>query len=146
MTASGQAHRIAAGGPVEGLSRGGPPVDGHRLLVVVPHRHPAHIEPVAAPLFSPVKAAEHQRGVTDVESAEASANRIPDDLALIAGLMGAARSHLHHVLQRQRPLPGCFQGLVGPIDVSLLRDVVGVNRDAPQTEFKISEHSSLVRR
>ena len=66
VAASGQIHGIAAGGPVEGLGGRGPPVDGDGLLVVVPHRHPAHIEPVATPFLGPVEAAEHQRGVADI--------------------------------------------------------------------------------
>ena len=39
----GQAHRVAAGGPVEGLGHRRPPVDDDRLPLLVGHRQPADV-------------------------------------------------------------------------------------------------------
>ena len=69
VAAAGQAHGLAAGGPVERLGHRRPPVDDHRLLVLVRHRQAADVEGLAARLGLAVDPAEQQRGVAEVELA-----------------------------------------------------------------------------
>ena len=93
VAAAGQAHRLAAGGPVEGLGDGRPPVDDDRLPVLVGDRDPPDVEGVgrrrrvASPGRSrrwrsargvvEVDAAEHEGGVAEVELPEPVRPRCP---------------------------------------------------------------------
>ena len=47
MAAPLDTHRLAAGGPIEGLSDRRPPVDNDRILVAIPHPETPDVEPLA---------------------------------------------------------------------------------------------------
>ena len=111
VAAAGQAHRLPAGGPVEGLGDRGPPVDDDRVAVLVGDRHPADVEGVAAPggpldegmsrrFGLGVDATEDERRLAELELLEPVGDGVPDDVALEAGLLGAAAADLDHVSSR----------------------------------------------
>ena len=102
VAAAGQAHRLAAGGPVERLGDRRPPVDDHRLLVLVGHREAADVEGLAARRRARGRCGRTQRGVAQLQLGEPVGDRVPDDLALEAGLLGAAPADLDHALEPGR--------------------------------------------
>ena len=131
---SQQAERVATGGPEERLGDRGPPVHHYRLLALVGHRKPADVEGLAGAIAvrtavglvsvavrqrGPVDAAEHQRRRAELQLAQAPCNGVFDDVAFEAGLPCAASTHLDHVAQPRRPLPGRLQQRVGTVDMSL---------------------------
>jgi hypothetical protein len=123
VAAAGQAHRLAAGGPVEGLGDRGPPVDDERFLVGARHGDATDVERLAVGellVGLAVDAAEHERGVAQVKLGQAVRDGVVDDLTLEAGLLGAALPDLDHALQPVGRGPRCFQGLVGAVDELLL--------------------------
>ena len=101
MPAAGEAHRRSAGGPVEGLGDRRPPVDDDRLLALVGHGEAADVEdlPHVAVAGGPVDAPEAEAGVAELELAQPGDDRVPDDVALEAGLLGAAPADLDHRAQ-----------------------------------------------
>ena len=112
VAAAGQAHRLAAGGPVERLGHRGPPVDDDRLLVLVGHRQAPDVVGVArrrlrvaVAVARLVDAPEHERGVAEVELGEPVGDRVLDHVALEPGLLGAAPADLDHRLELVRPSP-----------------------------------------
>ena len=92
VPAAGQPLGVEAGGPVEGLGDRGAPVDHQRLVVLPRHRQPADVERLEppVPLGPPVDPAEAQRLVADVELGQAGQAGPDHDVALGAGLEGAA--------------------------------------------------------
>ena len=142
VAAAGQAHRLPPGGPVEGLGHRRPPVDDHRLLVLVGHRDAPDVVrladgrrwprsawaplPLAARLL--VDAPEAERGVTEVELGEAVQDRVPDHVALEPGLLRAAPADLDHRLELVGPGPRLVEAVVGVVDVRLLRLKIGMDR------------------
>ena len=121
VAAPHQPHRLATGGPVEGLGDGCPPVDDDRLGLVVGDGEAPDVEALGGlrALGVTVDAAEHERGVTEVEVGEALEQGLVERVALEAGLERASEIGLVEVPQPPRRLPGALQALVGVIDVSL---------------------------
>ena len=124
VATAGQAHRFAPGGPVEGLGHRSPPVDDHRLLVLVADRDAADVEGRGVVLA--VDAPEAQRGVAQLELGEPLEHGVPDDVALEARLLGAAPTHLDHRGHAGGRLPRRLEAGVGPIDVGLLGIEIGM--------------------
>jgi hypothetical protein len=120
VSAPHQPHRRPAGGPVEGLGDGCPPVDHQGFLVLVGDGHAADVEGVATGGAGLVDAPEHQAGITEVQIVEAAGDAALDDLPLPAGLLGPTLPDLDHRPQLCRRLPSTFQAVVGTIDVRLL--------------------------
>ena len=125
VAAPDQAHRLAAGGPVERLGDRGPPVDHDRVAVLVGHREPADVEAldrIRAPSALAVDAAEDERGVAEIELGQPVDERFVEDVALVAGLEGAADADagLGQATELPRVGPAAFQAVVRVIDVRLL--------------------------
>ena len=125
VTAADQAHRLAAGGPVERLGDRRPPVDDDRLLGLVGDGEAPDVEAVdqvgvgrghlraRASNVGPalVDAPEAQRLVADVELREAVGDVLVDDVALVAGLERAAGAlDLGAVPHLGRGLVECARG------------------------------------
>ncbi len=92
VAAAHQAHRLAAGGPVEGLGHRGPPVDDDRLGLLVGDGQAADVEALdgVRRLGQPVDAPEHERGVAEIEVGEALEQGLVEGVALEPGLERAA--------------------------------------------------------
>ena len=58
-------------------------------------------------------------------------DRVPDDVALEAGLLGAAPADLDHRLEPGGGGPGRLEAVVGVVDVRLFGLEVGVSRQLP---------------
>ena len=146
MAAAHEAHRRPTGRPVEGLGDRRPPVDDDGLLLVVGHREAADVEGVAALAGAAVDAAEHERGVAQIEVREALDDVLVDHVPLPAGLLGAAPADLDHRAQALGGVPRPFQALVGLLDVRLLGLEVGVYRHRPPFAARpMSPRASLPR-
>ena len=104
VAAAGEAHRVAAGGPVERLGDRGPPVDDDRLAVLVGHGQAADVEALdgLGTLGVAVDATEHERGVAEVELGEPVDHGLVEHVALVARLERAAEGALVQVAH----LPG----------------------------------------
>ena len=87
MAAPLDTHRLAAGGPIEGLSDRRPPVDNDRILVAIPHTETPDVEPLAG--ASRVDPTEDQGAVAEVELGQAVDRTLDDRLAFVAVLLGA---------------------------------------------------------
>ena len=139
VAAPGEAHGLAARGPVEGLGDRRPPVDHDGVAVGVGDGHPTDVPGVAghAVLARAVEvdATEDQGGVAELERLEAVGDRVGDDVALEAGLFGAALADLDHRLEPGGTATGVLQALVGVVDVRLLGDEFGVRRQGCQGGF-----------
>ena len=99
VPASGEAHRLASGGTVERLGDGRPPVDDDRFALLVGDRQSADVErlqPVGR-LGHPVDAAEHQRGIAEVELGQPVDHGLVEHIALVARLKRAAEGALVEV-------------------------------------------------
>ena len=91
VPAPGQAHRLAAGGPVEGLGDRRPPVDDDGLLVLVRDRETADVEgprPSSRSIRPKTSAARRSR------AGRGGCGRCRDDVTLEAGLVRAAPADL----------------------------------------------------
>ena len=99
-----EAHRLATGGPVEGLGHRRPPVDHDRIGVLVGDGEPADVEALDAvrALGIPVDAPEHQRRVAEIEVGEPLDQGFVERIALEAGLERAAEVRLAEVAQPPR--------------------------------------------
>ena len=126
VPAAGEAHRVATGGPVEGLGHGRPPVDDHRVLVLVGHGDATDVEIVTAVLLVTVDPPEDERGVSQVEAPQAVGDAVVHDLPLPAGLLGATPSDLDGVRQPGGRRAAGLEALVGALDVGLFGVEVGV--------------------
>ena len=131
VAAAHEAHRLAAGGPVEGLGDRRPPVDDERLAVLVGHGQPADVVAVAALAAGAVDAAEHQAGVAELERGQPLGDVALDHLPLPAGLLGAALADLDHRAQPGGLLARSLEAAVRVVDVGLLGGQVGVGRHHP---------------
>jgi hypothetical protein len=120
----GQAHVVAAGGPVERFGHRCAPVDDDRVLLVVAHRDPADV--VRRRIVDRVDAPEAQGRISEVQLGQPVQHRVPDDVAFEASLLGAAPADLHHGAQPGGRLPGVLEELIGPVDVGLFRLEIGV--------------------
>ena len=88
MAAADDPHRRDGRGAVEGLGDGRSPVDDERgVLVVLDGEAPD----VPGGGVVEVEAAEHERGVADVEVGQAPLGDVPCDVALEPGLVRPAR-------------------------------------------------------
>ncbi len=138
VAAPGQAHRVAAGGAVEGLGHGRPPVDHDRLALLVGHGQAPDVERLDAvgaarvAHFGPavgrpaVDPTEDEGGIVEVELGQPAVEGLLEDVALVAGLVGAARAGLGEVAQAPGVLSAPLQARVGEVDVRLLVDEIGV--------------------
>ena len=128
VAAADEAHRLAAGGPVERLGDRRPPVDDERLAVLVGHGQAADVVAVAAVPAGAVDAAEHEAGVAELERGQPLGDVALDHLPLPAGLLGAALAHLDHRAQPGGLLARALEAAVRVVDVGLLRSQIGVRR------------------
>jgi hypothetical protein len=129
VAAAGQTHGLATGGPVERLGHRGPPVDDHRLLLGVAHRDAADVEVLGQAvgrLRGPVDPAEAQGGISQFELGEPVDDRVVDDLALEAGLLGATPADLDHRGEPRRHLARPLEARVRVVDVGLLGFEIGM--------------------
>jgi hypothetical protein len=68
-----------------------------------------------------VDATEAEGRVTQVQLSQAVDDRVPDDVPLEAGLLGAAPADLDHALELVGPIPRFIKAVIGVVDVRLLR-------------------------
>ena len=139
VAAAGQALRIEPGGPVEGLGHRGAPVDHQRLVVRARDGQAADVERLAQRravravavrpgLGEAVDAAEVERLVADVELLQAGQAGAHHDVALGAGLEGAAPAEIEHALQHlARLAPHELQPVVGTVEELLLILQIGMS-------------------
>ena len=122
VAAAHEAHRLAAGGPVERLGDRRPPVDDDRLGLLVGDGEAADVEALGRgrALGVAVDAPEHECGVAEVEVGQPLDQGLVERVALEAGLERAAEVGLVEVAEPPRRRPGAFEALVGVIDVGLL--------------------------
>ena len=122
VTATQQAHRLAAGGAVERLGDRRPPVDDDGLRVLVGDGQPADVEALhpARLLGAAIDATEDQRRVAEVELVESLDEGLVEGVALEAGLHRAAEAGFVEVSQPPRRRLRRLQAVVGEIDVRLL--------------------------
>ena len=137
VAAAGEAHRVAAGGPVEGLGDRRPPVDDDRLLALVGDREAADVEALVASALG----SRSMRPNTSAASPRSSwvsrlTHRLVEHVALVAGLVGAAAPDLGQSAQPKCELTGPFEAVVGVVDVGLLCGEIGVLRHRPSRGFK----------
>ena len=107
VAATDEAHRLAAGGAVERFGDRRPPVDDDRLGVLIGHREAADVEALAAvgtvvPFGrggEAVDAAEHERGVAEVEVVQALDQGLVERVALESRLHGATEVGLVEVTE-----------------------------------------------
>ena len=131
VPAAHDAHRLDRGRPVERLGDRRAPVDDERGLVVVGDRDAADVVPVAVGggagvVGLQVEAAEHQRGVADLEVGQAALGVGDGDVALEPGLVGPAPAHLGVALgDPPGGRPHLVEPVVGPVDVALLGRELG---------------------
>ena len=137
VPAAGQAHRVTAGRPVEGLGHRRPPVDHHRLLPPVRHGQAPDVEGLAAVVGVTIDAAEQQRRVAQVELGQPVGDGVEDDVALEASLLGAALAHLDHALQPVRRRARLLEAVVRTVDVGLLSSQVGMDRHGGGAVLKV---------
>ena len=128
VAAADEPHRLAPGGPVEGLGDRRPPVDHERLAVLVGHRQAADVVAVAAVPAGAVDAPEHEAGVAELQRGQPLGDVALDHLPLPAGLLGAALAHLDHRAQPGGLLARALEAPVRVVDVGLLRSQIGVRR------------------
>ena len=126
----------AAGGPVEGLGHGGPPVDDQGLALLVGHRQAADVVAVAALAAGAVDAAEHEAGVAQLQGGQPLGDVALDHLPLPPGLLGAALADLHHRPQAGGLLARALEAGVGVVDVGLLGGQVGMGRHRSSRETR----------
>ena len=131
VAAAHEPHRHPAGGPVEGLGHGRPPVDHEGLAVHVGHRQATDVEGVATLALGAVDPAEHEAGVAQLQGRQPLRDVALDHLPLPAGLLRAALADLHHRAQTGGLDPRAVEAVVGTIDVSLLSGKVGMRRHHP---------------
>ena len=137
VTAAHQTQRFAAGGTVERLGHGGPPVDHHRIGVLVGHGEATDVEALElATVISvlngrrfverPVDATEHQGHVAQVELGETIEHGLIEHIAFVSGLERAAE----RALVEATHLPGIdlalLEAVVGVVDERLLSGEIGV--------------------
>ena len=127
VAAPDQAHGVAAGGPVERLGHRRPPVDDDRLALLVGHGDAPDVERLdALGAGAAGGASRSMRPKTRAASCSSSwvsrlHDRLLDDVALVAGLVGAAPADLGEGPQPEGVLPRPLQAVVGVIEVRLLR-------------------------
>ena len=137
VAAAHEAHRLAAGGAVERLGDRRPPVDHDRLGVArrrrrggrcgsSPGRRRRARRRRSRAVGVAVDAAEHERGLAEVEVGEALDQGLVERVALEAGLERAAEVGLGEVPQPPRGLAALLEAVVGVIDVGLLVSEVRV--------------------
>ena len=85
----------------------GAPVDHHRILRLVGHGEAADVEALGRVPGVPSEPSRSMRpntseGVAQVQLGEAVGDGLPDDLPLVAGLLGAACADLDHGAQPVR--------------------------------------------
>ena len=126
VATAGEAHRLAACRPVERLGDRRPPVDDHRLAVLVGDGQAADVKALHRALDEAVDAAEHERRVAEVEVGQAVDQRLVEHVAFVPGLERAAEGALVEITE----LPGVFaaalEAAVGEVDVRLFVVEVGV--------------------
>ena len=128
VPAAGEAHRLAAGGPVERLGDGCPPVDDDRFALLVGDRQAADVErlePVGC-LGHPVDAAEDQRCVAEVELGQPVDHGLVEHIALVARLKGAAEGALVEVSHPPGRVAADLETPVGVLDEFLFGGKIGV--------------------
>ena len=128
VAAAGEAHRLAAGGPVERLGDGCPPVDDDWLALLVGDRQPADVERLEAVggLGHAVDAAEHERGVAEVELGQPVDHGFVEHIALVAGLKRPAEGALVEVAHPPSRIAADLETPVGVLDEVLFGGKIGV--------------------
>ena len=122
VAAAHEAHRLAAGRPVERLGDGRPPVDDDRLGLLVGDGEAADVEALGGgrALGVAVDAPEDERGVAEVEVGQPLDQGLVERVALETGLERAPEVGLVEVSEPPRRRLGALEALVGVIDVRLL--------------------------
>ena len=87
VAAAAEPHGLAAGGAVERFCDRRPPVDDHRVAVLVEDGDAADMEMVTLGL---VDTPEDQRLVADIQVFEPGSHLVGEDVSFVAGLVGAA--------------------------------------------------------
>ena len=118
VAAPGEAHRLAAGGPVERLGDGSTPVDDDRLALLVGDRQATDVErlqPVGR-LGHAVDAPEHQGGVAEIQLCQPVDDGFVEDVALVSRLEGAAEGALVKVSHPPRRITAYLEAPVRVLD------------------------------
>ena len=128
VPAAGEAHRLAARGPVERLGDGGPPVDDDRLALLVGDRQSADVEGLQAigGLGHAVDSTEHQGGVAEIELGQPVDHGLVEHIALVAGLERAPEGALVEVAHPPGRVAADFEAPIGVLDEVLFGGKIGV--------------------
>jgi hypothetical protein len=123
-------HRVAGGGPVEGLGHGGPPVDDEGGLVLLGDGDPPHVEGPSEPrrlVRLQVEPPEAEGRGADVEGGEPTPRQLLGRVPLQPGLVGPTGADLG-VAVRDPAGGGAHdvEPLIGVVDVPLLGFQLGV--------------------
>src|ERR1019366_3981053 len=129
MAPQDEAHGVAPRGPVERLRHRGTPVDDQGLEVLARDPEPADVEALGVPgtgrrraVLTTVDPTETQRLLPDVELVEAGETRPDDDVALLAGLGGAAATLVDHGTDELLGVGSqLVEALIGPVHMGLFR-------------------------
>ena len=123
MAAPLDTHRLAAGGPIEGLSDRRPPVDNDRILVAIPHPETPDVEPLAGASGSiRPKTRERSPRLSWVKRLTA-----PSTIdSLVAVLLGATPLRVVPLRDPSRASSRLIETGVGPVEMSLFGIEVGV--------------------
>ena len=99
VAASGEAHRLAARGPVERLGDRSTPVHDDRLALLVGDRQAADVERLEAvgSLGHPVDSPEHEGGVAEIQLRQPVDHGFVEHVAFVARLERAAEGALVEV-------------------------------------------------
>ena len=134
VTTPFQTERLGAGGPVERLGHGRPPVDDDGVLFLIGNGEPTDVEPLArsrALLADAIDPPEQQRLAADLQPGQAVHGPVLDHVALESGLVGPTRAGFDGILEQTSGIAHRLQALVGPEQVSLLGGELGVLRHKP---------------
>ena len=130
VAATREAHRLASRRAVERLGNRRPPVDDHRLTLLVGNGQTPDVEtlhPVGT-FGVAVDPAKDESCVAEVELRQTIDQRLVEDVAFVARLEGPAETGLGEVTKLPGVGPALLETRIGVVDEGLFLGEIGVRR------------------